>query len=131
MRIRNIPAPIVTTLLLVLAVVAVTGWGWRWTGTPGTPAVAHLGRTKAKMFDGACVFAADVELRGTLSGMTFSRNYLEIKEALVDLLRTKSEYMVRSAVARESLRSQMVDVVNRVAGRTIAGGVTFSEFLLL
>jgi hypothetical protein len=131
MRIRNVPAPVVTALLLVLAVVAVTGWGWRWTATPGAPTVARVGRTKAKMFDGTCVFAAEVELRGTLSGMTFSRNYLAIKDALVELMRTKSEYMVRSSVARESLRSQMVQVVNRVAGREIAGEMRFSEFLLL
>ncbi len=131
MRIRNIPAPVVTTLLVILAIIAVTGWGWRWTATPGAPAVARVGRTKAKMFDGTCVFAAEVELRGTMSGMTFSRNYLAIKDALVELMRTKSEYMVRSSIARESLRSQMVQVVNRVAGREIAGELRFSEFLLL
>jgi hypothetical protein len=131
MRIRNIPAPVVTALLVILAIVAVTGWGWRWTAVPGAPAVAKVGRTKAKMFDGTCVFSAEVELRGTMSGMTFSRNYLAIKDALVELMRTKSEYMVRSSIARESLRSQMVQVVNRVVGREIAGELRFSEFLLL
>lgn len=131
MRIGNIQAPVVTALLLVLALVAVTGWGWRWTGVPGAPAVAKVGRTKAQLFDGACVFAAEVELRGTLSGMTFSRNYLAIKDALVELMRTKSAYMVGSSVAREALRSQMVQVVNRVAGREIAGELRFSEFFLL
>lgn len=131
MRMRNMPAPVVTTLLVLLAILAVTGWGWRWTGTPGAPAVARVGRTKAKMFDGSCVFAAEVELRGTMSGLTFSRNYLAIKDALVELMRTKSEYMVRSSIARESLRTQMVQVVNRVAGREIAGELRFSEFRLL
>ncbi len=131
MRIRNIPAPVVTAALIVLAIIAVTGWGWRWTGIPGEHTVAKLGRTKAKMFDGTCVFSAEVELQGGLSGMSFSRNYLAIKDALVALMATKSEYMVRTAVARESLRSQMLAEVNRVAGRPIAGQLRFSEFLLL
>lgn len=131
MRLRNVPAPVVTALLLALAVVAVTGWGWRWTAAPGAPAVATVGRTKAKMFDGTCVFSAEVELHGTLSGMTFSRKYLAIKDALVELMRTKSEYMVRTSIARESLRTQMVQEVNRVAGSDIAGELRFKEFLLL
>jgi hypothetical protein len=127
MALPRLQAPIVTAALLVLAAIAVLSWG----RGAGAPEVAHVPRTRANLYDGACVFAADVELRGRLGGFTFGRHDLEIRDALVDLLRTKPAYMVRTPIARESLRVQMLDTVNRVAGRAIATRLRLTEFILL
>ena len=89
-----------------------------------------MARTKAKLNDGVCIFAADVKLRSRWAGFTFSRKYLEIKSAMVTLLRSKSAYMVSSESSREALRLQMLAEVNRVGGSKIAEGVTFSEFFV-
>jgi hypothetical protein len=130
MKLRDLPAPIVTGSLVVLLVLAVCTWGWRPGGGSG-PDTVHVSRTRAKLFDGACVFAADVQLDGTFGRFTFGRHYLDIRDALIDVLRTKPEYMVRTALARESLRLQMAEAVNRVAGRRIATDLRFTEFRTL
>lgn len=114
-----------------MLVFAVAFWGYR-TGGAGlvSEPVARMARTKAKLNDGVCIFAADVKLRSRWAGFTFSRKYLEIKSAMVTLLRSKSAYMVSSESSREALRQQMLAEVNRVGGSKIAEGVTFSEFFV-
>jgi len=130
MSLPRLQAPIVTALLLVLAAIAVVSWGRR-PGADGGRELGHVPRTRAKLYDGACVFAADVELQGRFGSFTFGRHDLEIRDALVDLLRTKPTYMVRTPMERESLRVQMLDTVNRVAGRPIAAALRLTEFVLL
>lgn len=125
------PGPIAWSAIALVLAVALAYWGQR---PPGGGAagehVARVSRTRAPLFDGGCVFAADVQLNGRWSDLAFARNYLDIKKALVDLMRTKSRYMVSSPVARESLRMQMVAEVNRVAGRPIARELQFSQFVV-
>jgi hypothetical protein len=124
------PGPIAWTAIALVAAVALAYWGQRPGVGPGDGHVARVARTRAPLFDGGCVFAADVQLNGGWSDLAFERNYLDIKKALVDLMRTKSRYMVSSPVARESLRMQMVAEVNRVAGRPIARELQFSQFVV-
>ena len=113
-----------------MLVFGVVFWGYRTGGVGMGPPVAKMARTKAKLNDGVCIFAADVALRNRWASFTFSRKYLAIKSAMVALLRSKSAYMVSSESSREALRMQMVQEVNRVGGRKIADQVTFSEFFV-
>ena len=124
---RN-PAPYATAALAVLVLIALVSWAHR---APSGPDVARVDRTRAKLFDGMCEFSADVELRGRFGTFFFQRDYLQIRDAMIALLRTKSEYMVRTTQAREALRSQMRDTVNRVVGREIAADLRFTRFALL
>ncbi|MCW5889161.1 MAG: flagellar basal body-associated FliL family protein [bacterium] len=125
------PGPIAWSAIALVVAVALAYWGQRppSTGMPGEH-VGRVSRTRAPLFDGGCVFAADVQLSGRWGDLSFNRNYLDIKKALVALMRTKSRYMVSSPVARESLRLQMVAEVNRVAGRPIAREIQFSQFVV-
>lgn len=124
------PGPIAWSAIALLIAVTLAYWGQRTpAGAPGEN-VARVSRTRAPLFDGGCVFSADVQLSGRLSSLAFDRNYLDIKKALVALMRTKSRYMVSSPMARESLRMQMVAEVNRVAGRPIARELQFSQFVV-
>jgi hypothetical protein len=82
----------------------------------------------ARLADGACQFAADVELQGRFSGFVFASHYIPIRTALKDLMRTKRIYMVDTPLARQSLRYQMVREVNRVVGRRVAADLQFTEF---
>ena len=128
-RVRDLPAPYVTALLLCLLVLAVVTWS-RGGGGQGTN-VAKVSRTRAKLYDGQCVFAADVELRSGWGQLAFARHYLDVRDAMVDVLRTKSRYMVSSGAARESLRWQLVAAVNGVIGDGRATRLQFTEFRLL
>ena len=119
--------PVITTILVGLVVFALGFWGYRSQMSSGHP-VGKVERTRAKLGDGVCVFAADVELVNGLGKMEFDRHRLDIREALVEVLRRKSSYMVDNPVARAALRSQMVNEVNRIAQKPIALGLTFSEF---
>ena len=105
---------------------------WRpgLTGPNGRP-LARIGRTQARLADGACEFAADVELDGRWSRYVFTTNYLSIRSALRDLMRTKRVYMVDTPTARQALVYQMVREMNRVAGRRVAADLRFTEFDLL
>lgn len=125
------PGPIAWSAIALVVVVALAYWGQRPAAPgPGGEHVARLSRTRAPLHDGGCIFAADVELSGRWGDLSFNRNYLDIKKALVALMRTKSRYMVSTPMARESLRMQMVAEVNRVAGRPIARELRFSQFVI-
>ena len=122
----RIQAPIVTALVIGLVVIAVAFWG---NGGPTGPRTATLRHTRAKLSDGrSCVFTADFELNSLWSQWAFARNRMDIREALVDLVHTKSRYMVDSPTARESLSWQMVQVVNDVMDRPIADHVDLPQF---
>src|SRR5262244_1004072 len=121
--------PVVTAILVGLGVFALRFWGYRSQMSIGHP-VGKVERTRARLSDGVCVFAADVELVSGFGKMEFDRHRMDIREALVDILRRKSSYMVDNPVARAALRSQMVNEVNRIAQKRIALGLTFSEFEL-
>jgi hypothetical protein len=111
-------------------VFGVAFWGYRAGGLAIGAPIARMARTRAKLNDGVCIFAADVALRSRWGSFAFSRNYLAIKSAMVTLLRSKSAYMVSSESSREALRQQMLQEVNRVGGGKIADRVTFSEFFV-
>lgn len=126
MREERIQAPIVTALVIALVVMAVAFWGY---GGPTGPRTATLRHTRAKLADGnSCVFTADFELHSLWNQWAFARNRLDIRSALVDLVHTKSRYMVDSPTARESLSWQMVQVVNQVVERPIADRVDLPQF---
>jgi|GEM_PF-7010468 len=128
-RLRDFPAPYITALLAGLLVVALIAWHRGPEGPHST--VAKVPRTRAKLFDGHCVFAADIELGSTWGRFAFARRYLDVRDALIEVLRTKSRYMVSSRTAREALRTQMVAAVNRVLGNGRATRFEFTEFQLL
>src|SRR5262249_56327552 len=119
--------PVITTILVGLVVFALGFWGYRSKMSTGHP-VGKVERTRAKLSDGVCVFAADVELVSGFGKMEFDRHRMGIREALVDILRRKSSYMVDNPVARAALRSQMVNEVNRIAQKRIPLRLTSSEF---
>jgi flagellar basal body-associated protein FliL len=85
---------------------------------------------QARLNDASCVFSADVTLRTRADSWAFERRQVEVRAALVDLLRTKSRYMVSSPVAREALRTQMLREVNRVMDEPAASELRFTEFVL-
>jgi flagellar basal body-associated protein FliL len=130
-RVRDLPAPIVTALLLTLVVVAVTTWYHGLGDEDAGPPMARVTRTRAKLFDGQVIFTADIELSGRWGSFAFARHYLDVRDAMVDVLHTKSRYMVNSTLAREALRRQMLDAVNRVIGDGLATRLHFREFLFL
>jgi hypothetical protein len=128
----NYPAPVATGAVAVLLLAALLFAGFRpgITAQNGRP-LARITRTQARLADGACEFAADVELQGRFSRLVFSSNYVSIRTALKDLMRTKRVYMVDTPLARQSLRYQMVREVNRVVGRRVAADLRFTQFELL
>ncbi|MGH7893443.1 MAG: flagellar basal body-associated FliL family protein [Candidatus Binatia bacterium] len=119
--------PLIAASVVVLVVTIVGFWGYVAT-SPG--AIAHISRMQARLNDASCVFSADVMLRSRADEWEFQRKQVEVRAALVDLLRTKSRYMVSSAVAREALRRQMVREVNRVMDEPAASELQFTEFVL-
>jgi len=125
------PAPVATGAVVGLVVLAPACAGFR----PGLDAprgrpVARIGRTEARLADGACELAADVELQGRFGRWAFSSNDVSIRTALRDLLRTKRVYVVDTPLARQSLRYRMIREVNRVVGRRVAADLRFTRFEL-
>jgi hypothetical protein len=128
---RRLPSPILTTSLLLLATVAILFWG-RTTQVASTPNVAQIPRTHATLANGEeCEFAAEVQLAGRWSGFAFSLREGAVRAALIELLRSKSRYMVSTSTAREALRYQMVSAVNGVIGSGRATAIRFTAFELL
>jgi hypothetical protein len=127
---RSLPAPIVTASLLVLLAIAIGFWGHRATGSHPEQ-IAQIARTRAKLSDGDCEFAADVHLASRWSGWAFSLREGAVRNALVALLRSKSRYMVATNPAREALRVQMLDAVNGVIGSGRATDLRITEFEFL
>jgi hypothetical protein len=128
---RRLPAPILTTSLLLLATVAILFWG-RTTQVASAPNMAQIPRTHATLSDGGdCEFAADIQLADRWSGFAFSMHEGAVRDALIELLRSKSRYMVSTSTAREALRYQMVSAVNGVIGSGRATEIRFTEFDLL
>ena len=127
---RRIPAPLLTTVLVVLLATTVLFWGRSGVGDSTRLRTATLRNVRAELADAACVFTADVQLESAWQQWAFTRARLDIRKALVDLLRTKRRYMVENAVARQALGSEMTYAVNRVARATIAERVDFPAFEL-
>lgn len=127
-----IPAPLLTTVLIVLLATIVVYWGRGGGNGVGTASLrtATLRNVRAELADAACVFTVDVQLESAWQQWAFTRSRLDIRKALVDLLRTKRRYMVENAVARQALGSEMAYAVNRVAQATIAERVAFPAFEL-
>jgi hypothetical protein len=115
----------VAALLLTVA----GAWGFATYGAEA-PRIVQVPRTRALLNDGACTFAAAVELRSGHDQWAFQRRQQVIRGALVALLRTKSRYMVSTPTAREALRVQMLREVNRVMGEPAADAVLITEFAL-
>jgi hypothetical protein len=126
----RLPSPILTASLLSLAMVVVLFWG-RANWMADAPSVAQIARTHARLTDGDCEFAADVQLADRWSGFAFSMHEGAVRTALIELLRSKSRYMVSTATAREALRYQMMSAVNGVIGSGRATEIRFTEFDLL
>jgi len=127
---RRIPAPIVTASVVLLLGFAIGFWG-RGATTAGEARLAQIPHTRAKLSDGDCEFAAQVQLADRWSGLVFSLHQGAVRTAVVDLLRSKSRYMVSTNTAREALRDQMISAVNGVIGSGRATDVSFTEFDLL
>jgi len=128
---RRLPAPILTTSVLLLATVAILFWG-RTTEVANPPSVVRIPRTHATLSDGGdCEFAAEVQLADRWSGFAFSMHEGDVRAVLIALLRSKSRYMVSTSTAREALRYQMVAAVNGVIGAGRATEIRFTEFELL
>ena len=125
----RLPAPFVTTSLLLLFAMAVAFWGQGVRGSPSS--VAQLARTHARLSDGDCEFTADVQLASRWSGFSFSMHEGDVRSALIALLRSKSRYMVSTAPARESLRVQMLAAVNGVIGSGRATDLHLTDFQLM
>lgn len=128
MRPHGLDRVLVGTLFGLLAF-GIAFWGYHAQTRGGHP-IGRVERTRARMNDAVCIFSADVELAGSIGKLEFDRHRLDIREALTEILRRKSSYMVDNPVARTALRHQMVAEVNRIAHRPIAVGLTFSEFEL-
>lgn len=126
----RLPAPIATAVLSVLVAIAIGFWGARGGGADGG-AIAQISRTRAELSDGECEFAADVRLASRWGSFAFSMRQQTIRRSLIDLLRSKSAYMVDSAPAREALRFQMLSVVNDAIGSGRATDLRFTVFELL
>jgi hypothetical protein len=110
--------------------VTVLFWG-RANQTASAPSMAQIARTRAALSDGDCEFAADVQLADRWSGFAFSLHESAVRVALIELLHSKSRYMVSTTTAREALRYQMVSAVNGVIGFGRATEIRFTEFELL
>ncbi|MFN8544045.1 MAG: flagellar basal body-associated FliL family protein [Candidatus Binatia bacterium] len=124
-RLRRTVDPVVA-LVILLAFVAVGFWGY--VATTGPYPVGKVERTRVKLSDGVVQFSANVELTGQIGQVEFNRHRLEIRDAFVNLLRSKSSYMIDNPVSREALQYQLMREVNRVASRRIARAITFPEF---
>lgn len=124
---RKVP-PLIAASVITLILTIVGFWGYATQGPPGSR-VAHIGRTRAVLNDGLCTFAAAVRLRSDAQ-WTFERRQGEVRQALVEVLRTKSRYMVSNPTAREALRMQMLREVNRVMAAPVADELRFTEFVL-
>jgi hypothetical protein len=125
---RRLPALAAGSLAILLLTTA-GFWGYA-THDPGTPRIAHIGRTRAVLNDGTCTFAARVRLRPEANAWAFERRQADVRAALVAVLRTKSRYMVSTRTAREALRAQMLREVNRVMAEPVAAELDFTEFVL-
>ena len=121
-------APGVTAAVVVLVVLAVAFW--RADSRPSLP-VARLTNLQATLRDGAeCRFSADVVLTGRWARIAFGFHESAIRGALVEVVRTRSRYMVSSGPARESLRTEMLQAVNGLLGPGRASSVRVPEFEL-
>lgn len=127
---RRVPAPIVTAILLVLLAIAVAFWD-RGGGRTDEANIAQISPTRAQLADGDCEFAADVHLTSRWSRFAFSMRQQSIRTALIELLRTKSVYMVDSGPSREAVRSQMLALVNALLGAGCATDLRFTMFEVL
>lgn len=127
-RERRIKAPLVTATLLVLLAIGV-GYGGRAgiDGASRSP-VGEIRRTRAVLADAECEFEASVRLSDYWSSVTFSMRQDAVRKALVELLQSKSAYMVDSSQSREALRFQMLGVVNEVIGEGRAKDLEFTDF---
>jgi flagellar basal body-associated protein FliL len=126
MRVRPLP-PLITPAVLVIVLTIGGFWGYADSKELRT---ARIGRTRARLNDGECTFAAEVMLHRRIDQWLFQRRQGEVRDALVGLLRSKSRYMVSTPVAREALRSQMLREVNRVMKEPAADEVELTEFVL-
>ena len=125
---RRIPAPIVTTVLVLLATVMVAFWG-RQDGDIGDGLrTATFRNVRAELADGGCLFTANVRLHTAWEQWALQRVRLDARQAFVTLLRNKRRYMIDNAVAREALASEMTYAVNRLAQASIADHVDFPSF---
>lgn len=111
--------------LLVVAVVF-----WRQESRPA-PQVARLSKLQAKLNDGECEFSADIELESRWARFSFGMRESSVRSALIDVLRSKSRYMVSSSTAREALRHEMLGAVNGVIGDGRATDLRLPTFDLL
>jgi hypothetical protein len=125
-RVRS--APGLSAALLLLVVVGVVYW--RPESRPTTH-VVRLSNLQAKLGDGECEFTADVDLSGRWGRIAFGMRESTVRSRLVALLRSKSRYMVRTSVARESLRVEMLDAVNGIIGSGRATAVRLPKFDVL
>ena len=71
----------------------------------------------AKLNDGRASSRPTSSSRGRWARFSFGMRESSVRSALVDVLRSKSRYMVSSSTARESLRKEMLGAVNGVIGR--------------
>jgi flagellar basal body-associated protein FliL len=125
---RKIP-PLIAASVVTLVLTIVGFWGYA-THDARASRIAHIGRTRATLNDGACTFAAALTLTPQADQWAFERRQGDVRQALIALLRTKSRYMVSNPTAREALRVQMLREVNRVMDEPIAHELRFTEFVL-
>lgn len=115
--------------VLVLVVLTVAFWRQE-TGRPVTQ-VARLANMQAKLNDGECEFSADIQLTGRWARFSFGMRESSVRSALIEVLRSKSRYMVSSGTARESLRHEMLGAVNDVLGKGRATDLRLPRFDLM
>ena len=125
---RKVP-PLVAASLATLILTIVGFWGYAAYDARASR-VAHIGRTRAALNDGACTFAATVTLRPDADAWAFERRQSQVRDALVAILRTKSRYMVGNPTAREALRLQMLREVNRVMDAPVVDEIRLIEFVI-
>ncbi len=101
-RFRSAPGVVSAVLFLVVLTVAF----WRQESSRPVTQVARLAKMQAKLNDGECEFSADVQLAGRWARFSFGMRESSVRAALIDVLRSKSRYMVSSSTARESLRQE-------------------------
>lgn len=123
-------APVVSACAAALLALAVVFWGQR-VGDGSSGSSARIANVDAVLYDGEVEFSADVDLPSRWGRATFAMRELSIRSALVALLRTKSRYMVATTTARESLRREMLQTVNRIIGSGRATAVRLPRFALL
>ena len=123
---RSSPGVVAAVLALVtLAIVF-----WRSESGPARH-VARLSNLQATLDDGAaCEFSADVELAGRWARIAFGVRQSAVRTALIDVVRTRSRYMVSSGPARESMRAEMLRAVNGLIGSGQATAVWLLDFEL-